>query len=57
MFDSVDLLEDVLENDSHRHCVIQCVVDNKYREDLQRVCELASLGNYILRQASYVEEI
>ena len=57
MFDSVDLLEDLLETEPGRHCVIQCIADNKYCKDLQKVCEISSLANYVLRQRSYIDEI
>lgn len=57
MFDSIDVIEEALENEPHRYCIIQCVTDYKYCKDLQKVCEVASLANYVLRQGSYIEEI
>lgn len=57
MFDSMDVLEKILDNDKDKYCIIKCVADKKYLRTLKKVCEVSSLGNYVARCRSYINEI
>lgn len=56
MFDSPQVFDDVTQCQCYDYCIIQAIVDDKYRDTLQKVVESISLATYFEKNATNLVE-
>lgn len=56
MFDSPQVFENIIDSPIDEYCIIQAIVDDKYRDTLQRVAESISLATYFETNATKLME-